>query len=227
MQKKISSDIKDIRSSESVIGKGDKTTNYYKTSKENYNEIMRTNITKEYRKASNVELGNVMNTEKKIAKTLKINDRVEVMPQSEANVQFKDHKEDFLNKHQARLINSNKSNLGKVSKEILQNKNDQIRAKLKLNHWQSTADVLKWFKGLEDNERSSFIKFGIDQFYPSITQNLLEKAVEWSENFVEFTEEEKSIVFSTKQNLLFWNGQAWVKRGDSKCDVTMGSYNGA
>ena len=188
---------------------------------------MKNSVTKDYRKATDREISEIINSEKKIAKSLNIADRVEVMPKSESYVQFKDHKEDFINKQQCRLINTNKSNLGKVSKEILQRTNDNLRAKLKVNHWQSTADVITWFCGLENKERSTFIKFDIDQFYPSITQELLRKSIEWAETLVEITDEEKHIIYSTKQNILYWNGKPWVKKGDSKCDVTMGSWDGA
>ena len=136
-------------------------------------------------------MDSIIRNEKKIAKSLKIDDRVETMPNSESYLQFKDHKEDFFHRQQCRLINTNKTQLGKVSKEILQGKNDQLREKSELNHWQSTAEVLKWFRELEDKERSTFIKFDIDKFYPSITQELLKNSLEWAKNLVEITDEEK------------------------------------
>ena len=36
-----------------------------------------------------------------------------------------------------------------------------------------------------------------------------------------------NIILSTKQNLLIWNGEAWVKKNGGNCDVTMGSWDGA
>ena len=124
-------------------------------------------------------------------------------------------------------LNTNKSNLGKANKEIVKKTDDNLSSKLKAIHWQSTADVITWFCGLENKERSTFIKFDIDQFYPSITQELLRKSIEWAETLVEITDEEKHIIYSTKQNVLYWNGKPWVKKDDSKCDVTMGSWDGA
>ena len=104
-QKKLSSDIKTIKSCDKVLTKGDKTTNFYKTDKEAYQILMRNNVTKDYKKASQQDIDRVKNTDKKIAKTLKIDERVEIMPNSESYIHLKDHKEDFLNRKQCRLVN--------------------------------------------------------------------------------------------------------------------------
>ena len=120
------------------------------------------------------------------------------------------------------------SNLGKVSKAILQKINQQIRSKTKFNQWKNSAEVIKWFNKIESKERSSFVFFDIDQFYPSISVNLLSEALDWSLQFVSVTEEEKNIIMSTKKNLLYSEGEAWVKKGIGEpWDVTMGSWDGA
>ena len=54
--------------------------------------------------------------DKNQAVKLDIADRAEIMPKSESYMQYKDHKEDFVNKKSVRIINPNKSDLGKVSK---------------------------------------------------------------------------------------------------------------
>ena len=55
---------------------------------------------------------------------------------------LKDHKENFDNDPKCRLINPAKSNIGKISKQILQKANKQIRTQLNLKQWQSTDQVL-------------------------------------------------------------------------------------
>ena len=71
-----------------------------------------------------------------------------------------------------------------------------------------------------------FIKFGIAEFYPSISENTLETAIRFAEDHVEITDEEKRTIFhcvnpcfSTKMNL----GR---KKIVSCFDVTMGRYDG-
>ena len=63
---------------------------------------MRKNVTKDYRKATNEEVAKIADTEKKIAKQLGIDDRVECMPNLESYMQFKDLKVDFQNKQLCR-----------------------------------------------------------------------------------------------------------------------------
>ena len=71
------------------------------------------------------------------------------------------------------------------------------------------------------------IKFDIENFYPNITEELLKNSIRWAEQFKEITTEEKKIILATKQNLLYSENQAWTKKNDSQCDVTMGSWDGA
>ena len=192
-----------------------------------YKEKLNNVISSEYKKASKTQEQNAFKSDKKIAKDLGISDRVEVMSKSESYMTAKDHKPDFLNNPKFRLLNSNKGNLGKVSKEILQNINDQIRRITKSSPWKNSKGVIDWFNKIDSKDRTSFIQFDIYNFYPSITEDLLSNALEWALGYVEITEEEKSIIMSTKQNLLYSNGVPWVKKGDKCWDVTMGSWDGA
>ena len=48
-QNRLSNDMKIIKSCDKVMTKGDKTTNFYKTDKETYQELMRSNVTKDYK----------------------------------------------------------------------------------------------------------------------------------------------------------------------------------
>merc|ERR1712105_94809 len=92
-----------------------------------------------------------------------------------------------------RLINPNNSNMGKVSKQILQKLNNKLRAKFNFNQWRSTGDVIKWLKKLENKDRVTFIQFDIDNYYPSITAELLDKALKWAEQHVETPEKERKL----------------------------------
>ena len=70
---------------------------------------------------------------KAIAKKLNLEDWLEQIANKTAFVTFKDHKENFTNAPQCRLINPAKSEIGKVSKKILDEINCDVRTKLKLN----------------------------------------------------------------------------------------------
>ena len=73
----------------------------------------------------------------------------------------------------------------------------------------------------------SFLKFDIADFYPSITEDLLRKAVEFARRHTNISNEEREIIWHARKSLLFGNDAIWSKRANSQFDVTMGSYDGA
>ena len=66
-------------------------------------------------------------------KKLKIDDRVEVTAQKEAFITLKDHKDNFANKSTCRLINPSKQEIGKISKQILDDINQKLVAATNVN----------------------------------------------------------------------------------------------
>ena len=205
-QQKLSQDVKKIRESDKVLLKADKTSNFYKLDTPQYKEILRNSINSEYKKATLQKEQSVIDGEKRLASSLGISDRVEVMAKSEAYVTLKDHKPDFVNSPSYRLLNPNKGNMGKVSKDILQSMNDRLRELTKYSQWKSSAEVIKWFDEIKNKERASFIQFDIDKFYPSISEDLLNTALDWASELVEISVQQRHIISSTKQNLLCENG---------------------
>ena len=93
--------------------------------------------------------------------------------------------------------------------------------------WKNSAEVINWFNSIESKDRSTFIQFDIDKFYPSITEDLLNSALNWAMEHVEISDKDRNIILSTKQNLLYSEGVPWIKKNDGTCDVTMGSWDGA
>ena len=65
-------------------------------------------------------------------------------------------------------------------------------------------------------------------FYPSITEDLLIKALSFSSEYDRITDKEKNIIIQAKNSLLFNENKAWQKKAEgSNFDVTMGSFDGA
>ena len=102
-----------------------------------------------------------------------------------------------------------------------------IRDKSKLNSWKNTAAVLTWFKKLKNKRRKHFIVFDIDNFYPSITPELMSKALDWAEMYVNISEEERNIIMMSKKSFLYAGKTPWVKKGDKNFDIAMGAFDGA
>ena len=64
-----------------------------------------------------------------IASKLKIDDRGQKLDENEAYVTIKGHKEGFPDKISCRLINPSKTDIGKISKQILDRVNNTILEK--------------------------------------------------------------------------------------------------
>ena len=88
--------------------------------------------------------------------------------------------------------------------------------------------MLQWFKNLPNKNRCAFIIFDVVEFYPSISETLLELALDFAANYVTISDDDRHIILQAKQSLLFNNGNHWQKRNtDTLFHVTMGSYDGA
>ena len=189
---------------------------------------MQKNITKTYKKVA-LNVTNPIDLEAKtIAKKLQLDDRVNATAKREAFITVKDHKPNFANNPTCRLIKPAKSEMGKVGKQILARENNNIVTKLGLNQWKNTKAVLNWFNNIENKDDYSFIAFDVVEFYPSISIDLLNTALDFASHYDSITDDERQIILHAKKSLLYDSGESWGKRASSNLfDVTMGSYDGA
>ena len=149
------------------------------------------------------------------------------MAKKDAFITLKDHKANFKNTPSCRLINPMKSDIGKVSKKILDHINTTIVQKCSFNQWKSTKSVINWFNNIKSKQHSHFICFDIEEFYPSISQDLLNRALGFASRYVTITAEERSIIIHAKSSILTHKNQHWQKKGPTTFDITMGSFDGA
>ena len=125
-QEKMKPDISEIKSSPNVFIFTDKTSNIYKAASQEYNKLLKYNITKSYKKSTD-RLEKAINMEaKNIAKKIQLSDRIECFAKTPAFMTLKDHKDNFQSSLHCCLINPSKSELGKVSKSILENINQHL-----------------------------------------------------------------------------------------------------
>ena len=211
-QRKLEVDVASIKNDPKMLVKADKTTNYYKLTTDEYNNLLEKNITKGYKKATEQQTKQVEQAEKTTAKALALEDRMEAMAPKQAFITLKDHKPNFQNDPSCRLINPAKSELGKVSKQILDRINSQIKNNARLNQWKNTTEVLDWFNSSVKTERTTFITFDVCEFYPSITEHLLNKALDFAQQFANITQQERDIITLAKKSLLFHNNKCFAKK---------------
>ena len=134
-----------VNTSGKVLVFADKTRNIYKVSSDTYDKLMTENITKAYRQ-ENENLTESINFElKDITSKLSIADRVDIMATNNAFITLKDHKDNFDSHPKCRLINPSKSEVGKVSKLILNNINNATKEKIKVNQWKNSQSVIDCF----------------------------------------------------------------------------------
>ena len=94
--------------------------------------------------------------------------------------------------------------------------------------WKNTSSVISWFKSIKNKRKSKFLKFDIVNFYPSISEDLLNKSLVFARSMVNISNEDISIIRHSCKSLLFNEDGVWEKKGDAGLfDITMGSYQGA
>ena len=103
----------------------------------------------------------------------------------------------------------------------------QVQLFLKLKIYSYT--VQNRFNSIPNKGKARFIKFDIAEFYPSISECLLDKAIAYAKRFTEISDETIRIIKLSRKSLLFdHSNDTWQKKGENPMfDVTMGSYDGA
>ena len=225
-QSKLKQDIKSIHTTQDIIVSSDKTGNKYQIPVNEYNKLLNESITGTYKKTDHTDITDINKEAAKIAQKLNVDDIVDQFLQSDAYITLKDHKSNFPSKIQTRLINPSKSNLGTVSKILLQDVVSKIRKKQKSFQWTNSNDVITWFSNLRNKEKLSFFKFDITSFYPSITQELFTKVIDWAKNYHTFSVNELEVLQHVRQSYIFHKGNPWIKK-NGYFDVTMGAFDGA
>ena len=155
----------------------------------NYNKLLTENIFKTYWKTNNKAYDSINKEAKAIAEEFEIWDRV-------------DHKENFRSNPKRRLINPAKSEIGKANKLFIENINAKVRELPSVNQWRDSDAVIKWFKNVKNKSKSIFMQFDIEEFYPSISKDLLLKAIDYT-NVLLISAMTKQVPFCTQENLFF------------------------
>ena len=227
-QERLRADICKFRDSGEIIIRADKTKNLYSVPEQRYEKILRENVTKHYKIAPDSLYSDINLEAQSIADRLDLGDRVETLARKEAYVTLKDHKPNFEHALPCRLINPAKSELGVVSKRILDGIVGKLRACTGINLWKNTAAVINWFDSIKGRTDHTFLCFDIVDFYPSISESLLKDALAFAKQYLDILDEDIEIILHTRKSLLFSQGRAWMKRDkDGLFDVSMGSFDGA
>ena len=112
-----------------------------------------------------------------------------------------------------RQITSTNTEIGRVSKYILDRIDIDIRSKCNLNQWKNTKDVINWFSQLRHKNKPTFLTFDIIDFYPSISDELLNKSMELAKKHTSIDDQEYETIMHSRRTLLHDNkGNMWTKK---------------
>ena len=186
--------MKEIKYMDELLVNVDKPTNIYKFSQDQYKKHVCNNVTKTYKKSNRNKVNTINYETKTLCEKLNIDDRLQQMHETEAFITVKDHKESFPHTLSFRLINPSKSDIGKISKLILDNINKEIVSTASVNQWKNTSDVVKWFKSIPEKRVSSFVNFDVENFYSSISMKLFTNSIKYAKNLIEITDQDLAII---------------------------------
>ena len=137
---------------------------------------------------------------------------MDVNAESNCFITIKDHKENFLNHAKVRLINPANNKLRRISKTILDNINLKLFETTKINQWKNTVSAAKWFNSHKD-------------FYPSITQDLLNKALNFDSEHIYISKCVIDVIHNARKSLLFDGFLTCIKKQEGLFNVSMGAYD--
>ena len=76
------------------------------------------------------------------------------MQEAEDFIMIKDHKDNFPHNLYFSLTNPSKTDIGKISKSLLDTINSNIIKESKVNQWKNTSEVITWFKNIKNKTKN-------------------------------------------------------------------------
>ena len=210
-----------IKKSKEVSARADKSKNIYLVSPYEYEQILNNKITESYKLDCNDTTTRINRDTGKFASKIQIVDRLGKIEEKSAYILFKDHKKNFLDFKQVRLINPTKTELGLVCKDLIQRITSRLLSGPKYNLWKNSMNIIDSYKNIRNKKRSTFVQFDILEFYPSITRELLLKYLNHAKEYTDITDEEVEFNLACGKSVLSDNRITWVKIHLNNFDVPM------
>ena len=71
------------------------------------------------------------------------------------------------------------------------------------------------------------MNFDIVDFYPSISEELLVKSINFAKKYTHISDDDINIILQSRKSFLFYKDTPWNKSNNPDFDITMGSFDGA
>ena len=161
---------------------------------------------------------------------LKLDDEIKLLQETEAFILVKQYRQGFLNSTLFRLTNPSKSEIGKISKHILDKISKLLLTKTKVNSWKNTSDGIIWFKNINNKKQSSFVNFDLEISIPQYPNDrtLLIDVINVANSSIDITEQYLSMNMEFRKTVLFHNSEMWVKiTGNEVFSASVGCHDDA
>ena len=90
-----------------------------------------------------------------------------------------------------------------------------------MNKWKNTVSLINYFKNIPNKHLYKFLMFDIRDFYPSIKEKLLWKAIMFGKRYISITNKDIEAIFYARKSFLYYNNEPWVKKKERNFDVTI------
>ena len=120
-----------------------------------------------------------------------------------AFITVKDQKLNFRHNTKCRLINPAKNELRLASKKHLEEIIKNVANTIRVNHWRNTTTAIDWFKLLPQKDKLRLAKFDNVEFYPSISNELLNCSISFARSITTTSGSVINIYLITEENLFF------------------------
>ena len=82
------------------------------------------------------------------------------------------------------------------------------------------------FVRIDKKPLNEYIQFDIKEFYPSIKEPLLKKALKFAEQYIDILTNDKAIIKHARKSLLIKKSEKWMKKDRGLFDVAIGALDG-
>ena len=79
-----------------------------------------------------------------------------------------------------RLINPSKSDIGRISKQVIGKINLKLISDTKVNQWKNSTSVFEWFNNIPNKDQHTFLIFDIESFCLSMSEDLFNEALHFA-----------------------------------------------
>ena len=98
---------------------------------------------------------------------------------------------------------------------------------IKVNQWKNTVSAIKWLNSVKDNHHlMKFVMFHIKDFYLSVAQDLLNKALNFASEYIYISKCDIDVIRNARKSLLFDVSHTSIKKQGGLFDVSMDDYDG-